>query len=90
MTVDEKALEAAIPIGSNIADAHLVRAIIIAYEDAKREAAPIMWHVCIGFNAIEEALPSDELRQVANEKIAILRKMVEQRITHLAKARKDA
>lgn len=35
MTVDEKALEAAIPIGSNIADAHLVRAIIAAYEAAK-------------------------------------------------------
>jgi hypothetical protein len=35
MTVDEKALQAAIPIGSNIADAHLVRAIIAAYEAAK-------------------------------------------------------
>ena len=33
--VDEKALEAAIPVGSNFANAHLVRAIIAAYEAAK-------------------------------------------------------
>jgi hypothetical protein len=35
MTVDEKALQAAIPVGSNFADPHLVRAIIAAYEAAK-------------------------------------------------------
>ena len=35
MTVDDKALQAAIPVGSNIADAHLVRAIIEVYEAAK-------------------------------------------------------
>ena len=40
MTVDEKALQAAIPVGSNIADAHLVRAIIAAYEAAKGGGAP--------------------------------------------------
>jgi len=43
MTVDEKALQAAIPVGSNIADAHLVRAIIEAYESAKGGAAPARW-----------------------------------------------
>jgi hypothetical protein len=43
MTVDEKALEAAIPVGSNIADAHLVRAIIEAYEAAKGGGAPSGW-----------------------------------------------
>jgi hypothetical protein len=35
MAVDEAALLAAIPVGSNFADAHLVRAIIEAYEAAK-------------------------------------------------------
>lgn len=42
MPVDEKALQAAIPVGSNFADAHLVRAIIAAYEAAKG-GAPAGW-----------------------------------------------
>lgn len=91
--IDEQALQAAIPVGSNLANADLVRAIIEAYEAARsagRAAHPIKWHVCIGFNDTELALPSHELRAIANEKISIMRKMVEQKITSLAKASKDA
>lgn len=38
--IDEKALQAAIPVGSNMANADLVRAIIEAYE-AARSAEPV-------------------------------------------------
>ena len=40
--IDERALQAAIPVGSNMANAELVRAIIKAYE-AARSAEPVAW-----------------------------------------------
>lgn len=40
--IDEQALQAAIPVGSNLANADLVRAIIEAYEAAK-SAEPVAW-----------------------------------------------
>lgn len=41
--IDEKAFQAAIPVGSNIANEYLVRAIIEAYEAAKPAAEAVAW-----------------------------------------------